>query len=67
MQADYTSVAMNQIELDLYRTLPTHKHYKTDGEWVCCVYCQICVFIIKKNVVCSYLCTNLSYVVPQKP
>lgn len=33
-QADQKSVAMNQIELDLYRTLPTHKNYKADGEWV---------------------------------
>jgi hypothetical protein len=32
--ADQKSVAMNQIELDLYRTLPTHKHYKADGEWI---------------------------------
>ena len=35
LQADQKSVAINQIELDLYRTLPTHKHYKADGEWVC--------------------------------
>ena len=34
LQVDQTSVAMNQIELDLYRTLPTHKHYKSEGEWV---------------------------------
>ena len=33
-QADQRSVAMNQIELDLHRTLPTHKYYRSDGDWV---------------------------------
>ena len=45
---------MNQIELDLYRTLPTHKRYKADGEWVCssitCVsYYHSCIVLSKKH------------------
>ena len=49
---------MNQIELDLYRTLPTHKRYKADGEWVCfsitCVsYYHSCVVLSKKYILCT--------------
>ena len=47
---------MNQIELDLYRTLPTHKRYKADGEWVCssitCVsYYHSCVVLSKRSII----------------
>ena len=69
---------MNQIELDLYRTLPTHKRYKADGEWVCssitCVsYYHSCVVLSKKyyimhccvsnyRLICVYTYIHIWYV-----
>ena len=52
-----------QIELDLYRTLPTHKRYKADGEWVCfsiiCVsYYHSCVVLSKKYYIMHCCVSN---------
>ena len=45
LQAGQSSVAVNQIELDLLRTLPTNKYYdKPDAQGVCVCLHVHCIF-----------------------